>query len=443
MSDQPDQLANEAGRPRRDADTGREPQFVAAQMGARWISLNALAERIEAAFIEEHANETAALREADTRTKRLQLVISTLDYVVASESVQLSASERADLVSRVYSALFGYGPLDALFMDERITTLSLEGADAVSVRYEHGQLQPLGPLFQTEEQFRRVLRRLLMDANAELREDQPYIEAGLTIGERPICVNMIAPPVSFQLTADIRMHPKKLPTLADLVAQEFLTETAAAVVQALAQSAHGVIVVGESESGKTTLLNVVAHLLPAPEQVSAVERAGEMRLPAGMSRLAVQWPQGTAPGITFGEQILSAIRLKPQTLLLDEVRTDEPETIAPLLMQADAPRQIWSFRGAIFAKRLQSSLGMLARRADPSGGERLVKALYERLPFVLTLSRSGERLRLSSIAEWQFKHSADYPTYTLLMHTEDGQLRFTGESPLRSLNLPSDFWPAP
>ncbi len=444
MSDHPDSfdvdMSSLPNRPRRDPDKGREPQFVAAQMGARWISLNALAERVEAAFIEEHADHSSALQEADTRAKRLQLVLSTLDYVVASESVQMSSAEKADLVSRVYSAIFGYGPLDALLGDERITTISLEGVDAASVRYAHGQLQALGPIFQSEDQFRRVLRRLLLDANAELRDDQPYIEAGLTAAERPICVNLIAPPVTFQLTADIRLHPKRLPTLSDLVAQDILTEPAAAVLEALMRSPHGVIVVGESESGKTALLNVLATLLPIPEQALAVERAGEMRLPSAMKRLVVRWPVGAAPGVTFGEQIQAALREKPQVLLLDEVRADEPETIAPLLMEADAPRLIWSFRGAIFAKRLQNALGMLARRADSSGGERLVNALHERLPYVVTLSRGGERLRVAGIGEWQFKHSADYPTYTLLMATEDGQLRFTGETPTHPLELAADFW---
>lgn len=435
-----DEHVQSTGRSLQDADKGREPQFVAAQMGARWISLNALTERIEAAFLEEHADNSTALREADTRSKRLQLVLATLEYVIASESIQISSSEKADLVSRVYSSIFGYGPLDTFFLDERVTTLSLEGPDSVSIRYGHGQLQTLGPIFQTAEQFHRVLRRLLMDAGAELRDDQPFVEAGLMVGDRPVCVNLTAPPVTFQITADIRLHPKTVPTMQSLVETGFLTEKAAFVLSALIRSPHGLIVVGEPESGKTTLLNVIAEMLPDPHIYMAVQRADEMRLPEEMKKQKVRWPQGEERGTTFGEAILQALQDKPAGLLLDEVRADEPETVAPLLTQPDAPRQIWSFRGAIFAKRLQSALGMLARRADSTGGERLVKAMYQRLPFVLTLNRSGERLCLWSIGEWQFKHSMDYPTYTLLMHTQEGQLTLTGEISSLPLDLPSDFW---
>ena len=426
-------------RPRLDADKGREPQLIPAQMGRRLISLNALAERIEAAFVEEYEG-TEELREADTSAKRLKLVLQTTNYILTTESAQLSQREKSALVYRVQSNLFSYGPLDSLFMDDHITTISLEGADQVSVRYGQDELVSLGSLFQNTDHLRKVIKRLLIDAGAELREDQPYIETGLMVGNRPVSLSLVFPPVAYQLTADIRVHPQKQPSWDDLVDSDFMTQKAATLLQELIASPYGLLIVGEPESGKTTLLSLLANTLPEPSHTVAVERAGELRLPLGMERLMVQWPVGNQAGVSFGEQINQALDKKPACILLDEVRSDEPLTIAPLLQKSDAPRQIWSFRGTIFAKRLQSSLGMLARRADTGGGEALVKALYERLPFVITVSRVNNNLRLWSIGEWQFKHSPDYPTYTILMQVSEGQLQLTGERPTRELELPNDFW---
>jgi Flp pilus assembly CpaF family ATPase len=427
-------------RPRIDADRGREPQLIPGQLGTRWFSLNALVERIESAFIEEHGDDSPDLREADTPAKRLKLVLATTDYVLSVESAQVSMAEKADILNRVYSSLFGYGPLDTLFLDERITTISLEGADKAAVRYGHDELTSIGTIFQSDEQLRRSVKRLLIDAGAELRDDQPYIEAGLMVGERPVAVNLIQPPAAFQLSLDIRVHPKSLPTADDLIASGFMTAQAAALLRALAESPHGLMIVGESESGKTTLLSILSGWLPQPERVIAIERAGELRLPSGIERLVVKWPVGDQPGVSFSEQIANALAKNPACVLLDEVRSDESSAIAPLLEMADPPRQIWSFRGAIFAKRLGSALGMLARRADVGGGEDRVRALYQRLPFIVTISRLNGVLRLWSIAEWQFTHSPDYPTYTLLLNREDGELRLTGERALHALNLPDDFW---
>ncbi|MBN8618915.1 MAG: Flp pilus assembly complex ATPase component TadA [Anaerolineae bacterium] len=418
---------------RKDADKGREPELFAAQLGSRWISMAALVERIEGAFIEEYGDNSPMVLEADTPTKRLKLILETANYIFAVESVQLSPQEKASVISRAYSSLFGYGPLDPLFVDDKITTIALEGADKASVRHQHGELVPVGPLFQTPDHFQRIIRRLLHDAGAELREDFPYMEVGLSVGERYVCVNLVAPPVTSQLTADIRVHPKALPAWEDLAAGGYATPEAAGLLQKLIRSPYGIMVIGEPESGKTTLLSLIAQELPLEGTVVAVERAGELRLPEGVQRKVVQWSMADAVPLTFGDQIAHALELQPSTLLLDEVRADEPLSIAPLLMMPDAPRQIWSFRGAVYSKRLQNALGMLARRADPSAGESLIHALYQRLPFVVTTNRVGGTLKLWSIGEWQFRHSPDYPTYVPLMQIEEGVLRPTGEQPARDI----------
>lgn len=422
---------------KREADKGREPDLLTGRFGQRMISVRAVLEQISQSFHEEFAN-TPMLHEAQTASQRLKLLLSTVNYVLAVESLQLSDTEKAELIARAYSDIFGYGPLDAYFADENVTTITLDGPDKAAVRYGHGDLTPIGPLFDDDGDFRRILRRLLVDAGADLVDDQPYIETGLMVGARAVCVNLLAPPVAFQLTADIRVHPAESPTLDMLGARGFLSPQAGEILRALARSPHGLVIVGDTESGKTTLLGALAQLLPEPGQTIAVERAGELELPENMQRMVVHWPLNGRKGSTFGEQIGHALTHEKACILLDEVRADEPELIAPLLSDDDAPRQIWSFRGPFDDKRLRSALSMLARRADAGRGEALVNALYHRLPFIVTVWRAHGQIRLYSIAEWQFH--TDYPEYVTLLETRDGQQVLTGKHPARALCLPEDFW---
>lgn len=432
-----DQQSNETpldwNQIRQDADEGREPQLIQGQLGQRYVSWMALVERVEREFMEEHSADRLA--EAETSSQRLKLLLPVVNYVLAVESVQLDAQDKAKLIEHIYSNLFGYGPLDRLFLDSSITTIVLEGADKVAVRHGHGELEALGPLFDSEDQFRRILRRLLVDAGADLYDNLPFIETGLRVEDRPVSLSVITPLMSFSYSADIRLHPKTPVTMASLVDSDFLSETAARLLSALARSDHGVVVVGEVESGKTTLLGAMANLLPEPSQIVSVERAGELQLPEQARQLTVAWPQGPS----FGDLVAEALAQTPGCMVLDELRSDEPESIAPLLSVEDAPRQLWSFRGPFDAKRLRSALSMLARRADQGQGERLVHALYARLPFIVTVWRVHEQLHLYSVAEWQYRES-DYPDYVPLLRSVDGVLRLTGARPSHRLDLDDNFW---
>jgi Flp pilus assembly CpaF family ATPase len=425
---------------RADADKGREPQLVPGRMGSRLFSIGALLERIVNAFIAEHAFDSPVIREATTEGKRLALILATADYVLATESVVISPEEKADLIRRAYAELFTYGPLDPLFADPRVTTILLEGADKASVRYEHGDLAALGPIFEDEKHLRGVVRRLLLDAGTDLYEHFPIMEVGAQVAGRRICVNLAAPPVTFHLNVDIRVHPAQPPTLAQMVSAGMMPPAAAELLTAIARSPHGVVVVGDTESGKTMLLGALASLAQAVEPLIAVERAGEMLLPPDTRRFTTQWPFDDQPGVTFGEQLAAALQQSPGCIVLDEVRADEPHFITPLLAANPAPRLMWAFRGSADSKRLIAALGMLARRADPLHGEDLVRALYDRLPFVVTVRRSQGKLSVRGIAEWQPGGDGTYVDLVELMTMGWEGVELTGKRPLHALDLPESFW---
>jgi len=416
-----------------NADEGREPKFVTSRHGGRILSLAALKERITDRFMEEYGDDSPIIREADTPTKRLRIVLEVTNYIIAVESIVISNDERANLVSGIYSNLFSYGALDSLFLDETITTISIYGADRTSVRYGQGELVDLPPLFDDTENLRRVIGRMLIDAGAELREDTPTIETGLRVGDRWAAINVIMPPYSPVMSVDIRLHPKTAPTLESLVEAGFMTPEAAGFIKQITASKYGFTIVGEIEAGKTTLLGAVAAALPQTGLCIALERSGEMNLPAYYERMMVKWEVGDQVGVTFGQQIEAALEHQPTLLLLDEIRADEPLSIAPLLSIDNPPRQVWSVRGVPDAKRLQSALGMLARRSATGQGETLVHALYERLPFVLTTARIKGRLQLFSIAEWQSRVDSDYPDYVMIYQYRDGASRPTDKPTARWL----------
>ncbi len=417
----------------------RQPRLVPSLTG-RVISYGGLVERILHQFHEEHGDDIRSMP-AEDETERRTLVKEVGEYIFAVESVVLSRAEQAEILQRVYSELFGFGVLDALLQDSRLTTIAIDGADKIAVREGPGQdLTAREPIFDDVPHLRRTLSKILQAAGTDLNDDTPVIEIGLTVNNRSVSINVAAPPFAPEWSADIRLHPVQRPTLDDLVHSEVLTAQAATLLRAIVRSEQGLVVVGNTEAGKTTLMSALMRERASLERVVTVERSGELHMPVDIQRLVVRWPMGDTPGITFGEQIQAALDATPALLVLDELRSDDPATIAPLLSQETPPRQWWVFRGTTDMVRTRTALTMLARMSDPSQSEAQVMALTQRLPFLVMLKRRRGGLELREIGEWQFLEGRDYADYVPLLEVDFEGVVLTGKRPAHALDLPEDFW---
>jgi pilus assembly protein CpaF len=419
------------------------PRFTdpVESLPGRWVTTAGIIERITEQFIAEYGYDPAGYRDMDDEAERRARVRDVAEYIFSVESMHLDSASRARLIRRAHDEIFGYGTLDTFFSDERVTTIAIEGSEKVAIRYGVGQeLQPHDPIFDDLHHLQRLMKRLLQDADAELRDDTPIIEVGLRVQKRPVCISIVAPPLTPELTADIRVHPVQPPTLADLAQQGFLPKPLDELLSALIQSQHGFIIVGDTESGKTTFLNAILQALPTDQSLIAVERAGEMQLPEHAQSLTVKWQRGQREGTTFGQQIENALQQQPNVLALDEVRADEATALQPLLTSDDVPRLIWSFRGGAMPKRIRSALSQVARMAYPAQPEGAVHALYRRLPFVVILRRRRGSIQVRSIAEWQWDETGEYANLVNLASVVDGEIEVHGVTPQNNVDLPADFW---
>src|SRR5258708_15140727 len=164
------------------------------------------------------------------------------------------------------------------------------------------------------------------------------------VGKRRARVTIIAPPLSPLLHVNIRLHAAKAVTLKKCVDAGLLDVQAAAMLRAILAAGHGLMLVGDVGTGKTTLLEALLPLLP--EESIVVERAKELHVPASMSRLAAIPAESDTAPIDFAAQIESALEQKPASLALDELRFDETTAMWHAITSDHKPHCLWVFRGA-------------------------------------------------------------------------------------------------
>lgn len=395
--------------------------IVPGRPGRPSFSLEALCERVELQFYDETANRADILLTLSNEAERRAFLAEIVDYVLAIEAIGLTASDRADLIERTFRRLFTLGPLEASLDDETVTGITISGPFDIHVERNLRASSRLDTAFADAYQLEDYVKRLVASAGIIVPEGDPFIEAGTTLKGRRVRLNIIAPPISPFYTVDMRVHPRQPLRLDDLQTRlGVLSAEAAILLRRILSHRHGLLIVGDTGLGKTTLAAALAADLIAAATGAAVEHAAEMHLPDSIHRYA---PHPGGPEDTprdFASAVAAALATTPDWLVLDEIRSDDSAAIWSALDQTDAPRYLWVMRADPRPERLRTALTMFIRKAQPGLDQTVIEQrLAAQLPFVAALKRHENAPRLDYIAEWM-PDDTGTPGWQPLIQFENG-----------------------
>ena len=220
------------------------------------------------------------------------------------------------------SEILGAGPLDALLADVAVTDVLVNGPDEVWVDRGAGLVRTT-VRFRDESAVRRLAQRLAAPSGRRLDDAQPWVDAILADGVR---LHAVLPPIAASGTCLSLRVPRRLAfNLDELVRAGALPPDGASLLAALIAARLAFVVTGGTGSGKTTVLSALLSLVPATERLLLVEDAAEL-LPAHphVVRLVARPPNLEGAGeITLRELVRQALRMRPDRLVVGEVRGGE------------------------------------------------------------------------------------------------------------------------
>jgi len=122
----------------------------------------------------------------------------------------------------------------------------------------------------------------------------------------------------------IRRFTQRVASLDDLVATGTATERQVELLVEAVRARRTIVVSGGTGAGKTTLLNLLAGSIDPNERVVTIEDAAELNLPGHVVRLEARPPNAEGAGaITIRSLLRSALRLRPDRIIVGEVRGGE------------------------------------------------------------------------------------------------------------------------
>lgn len=218
-------------------------------------------------------------------------------------------------------------PIEDLLIDDEVTEVMVnDGGHRVFVE-RAGTLEPvLGRTLETRN-LTVAIKNIARACGDEISEMQPLLDARLEDGSRvaamfPPCA--VAGPV---LT--IRKFTHRY-SLDDLVGVGTLTPDVAAHLRGAVASQQNILVSGGTGTGKTTLLNALAALIPDHDRIVVIEETAEIHLEKpNLVRLEARRAQAPIgheaplPAVTIADLLRATLRHRPDRILVGEVRGPE------------------------------------------------------------------------------------------------------------------------
>ena len=243
----------------------------------------------------------------------------TVRLLVDEQAAILAAPEREEVVARIVRDSVGLGPLEVLLADPAVEEVMVNGPDRVYVE-RRGLLEPTDVRFESEEDLRNAIERILAPLGRRVDELSPMVDARLADGSR---VNVVIPPLAIDGPAlSIRRFGANRPGPDRLVEIGTLTAEQRRTLEEAVASRRSVLVSGGTGSGKTTLLNALSSFIAPDERVVTIEDAAELRLQQPHVVRLESRPAGVEGRgeVTIRDLLRNALRMRPDRIVIGEVR---------------------------------------------------------------------------------------------------------------------------
>lgn len=221
------------------------------------------------------------------------------------------------------NSLRGLDILQDLIDDSSISEIMVNGPNDIYVE-KNGVVIKTDLAFESSERLHNIIQQIVSYSNRRVNEMSPITDARLRDGSR---VNIVLNPIAMDGPAiTIRKFQNAPLSIDRLITLNSITKEAADFLEKLVISGYNIFISGGTSSGKTTFLNVLSNFIPKDQRVITIEDSAELSLIGVSNLVRLEMRQANLEGtgaITIRDLIHSSLRMRPDRLIIGEVRGPE------------------------------------------------------------------------------------------------------------------------
>lgn len=241
----------------------------------------------------------------------------------ASEEEYLSLDEKTILGRELFNAFRKLDLLQEFLEDETITEIMINGTQ--NIFYErNGRILQSGKRFLSKDKLEDVVQQIAAGSNRLVNEASPIVDARLQDGSR---VNVVLDPIALDgPIVTIRKFSKEAITMKQLISWNSVSEEVSEFLAGLVASGYNIFISGGTGSGKTTFLNALSQYIPKTERIITIEDNAELKIQDVPNLVRLEARNANVEGtgsVTIRDLIRSALRMRPDRIVVGEVRGEE------------------------------------------------------------------------------------------------------------------------
>jgi pilus assembly protein CpaF len=267
-------------------------------------------------YLVELADETPPLGE------RYEELLKELIFEAYQRANGDLGENEPQFLDEIFNYAASYGAMEDFFDDPQISEILVNGPNQIFVE-RHGKLLLTGAKYDSEIQLRMAINHIINPFGRYVNGNHPMVDAHLRDGSR---VNAIIPPVAQQGSCiSIRRFLKDKLAVQDLIEKNSITQSMADFVSICVAARLNIIVAGNTSSGKTTFLNILARSIPDDERIVTIEDSVELQMmQTHKVSLEAKPPDYKGEGqVSIRDLVRNSLRMRPDRIIVGEIRGGE------------------------------------------------------------------------------------------------------------------------
>lgn len=273
------------------------------------------------------------LDEANTNDEKRTAILGCLNKILGVRSnrsakgnngkIYVTPDEMETLKYMVLRDKIGLGVLEPLINDPNIEDISCSGVGQIFVEHKIFKSLKSAITFEDHEDLDEFVLRLSEHIKIPVTLRKPIVDATLPDGSR---INIVFGRDISRRGSNftIRKFADTPLSILELIDFGSLSYEMAAYLSVVIEEGMNLFVVGETASGKTTLLNALTTFIQTDKKIVSIEDTPELQVPHGnwLREVAKAASQGEAQ-VTMFDLLKAALRQRPNWILIGEIRGEE------------------------------------------------------------------------------------------------------------------------